>query len=35
LVVVGTDDPDSTIYAVNALTGVEVWRFAAVQPAGD
>jgi outer membrane protein assembly factor BamB len=35
LVLVGTDDPDSTVYAVNAMTGVEAWRFTPSQPAGD
>jgi outer membrane protein assembly factor BamB len=32
LVLFGTSDPDSTVYAVNALTGTEIWHFAAYNP---
>ncbi len=32
LVVFGTADPDASVYALNALTGAEVWRFQAVNP---
>jgi len=35
LLVFGTDDPDSTVYALNAVTGTEVWRFRPAQPPGD
>ncbi len=30
LLVFGTADPDSTVYAVNAATGVEVWSYQAI-----
>src|SRR5579859_872627 len=32
LVLFGTSDPNSTVYAVNALTGKEVWNFAVYNP---
>jgi outer membrane protein assembly factor BamB len=32
LVIFGTSDPDSAIYALNASSGVEVWRFQAANP---
>lgn len=32
LVLFGSADPDSAVYAVNANTGKEVWRFAAYNP---
>jgi outer membrane protein assembly factor BamB len=32
LVFYGTADPDSSVYAVNAITGALVWRFAAANP---
>ena len=32
LVVFGSADPDSSVYAINAVTGVEVWRFQAYNP---
>ena len=32
LIVFGTSDPDSSVYAVDAVTGVEVWRFQAANP---
>jgi outer membrane protein assembly factor BamB len=32
LVLFGSADPDSAVYAVNAVTGSEVWRFAAYNP---
>jgi eukaryotic-like serine/threonine-protein kinase len=35
LIVFGTSDPDSTVYAVNAVTGAEVWHFATNPPPGD
>jgi outer membrane protein assembly factor BamB len=33
LVLFGTADPDSGVYAINAITGAEVWRFQALNPA--
>ena len=33
LILFGTSDPNSTIYAVNAITGTEVWHYAAANPA--
>jgi outer membrane protein assembly factor BamB len=35
LVLFGTDNPDSSVYALNALTGKEVWRFQAYSPPGS
>ncbi|HEY2580088.1 MAG TPA: PQQ-binding-like beta-propeller repeat protein [Streptosporangiaceae bacterium] len=35
LVLLGTADPDSKVYAINAVTGKEVWRFATDPPPGD
>jgi outer membrane protein assembly factor BamB len=35
LVLFGTSDPNSTVYAVNALTGTQVWHFATSPPPGD
>jgi eukaryotic-like serine/threonine-protein kinase len=35
LVLLGSANPDSSVYAINALTGVTVWRFAATNPPGD
>jgi eukaryotic-like serine/threonine-protein kinase len=36
LIVFGTSDPDSKVYAVNALTGVEIWQFQTYDPSpGD
>jgi len=35
LVLFGSADPDSSVYALNAVTGHEVWRFAAPTPPGD
>ncbi|HEV8065695.1 MAG TPA: PQQ-binding-like beta-propeller repeat protein, partial [Acidimicrobiales bacterium] len=35
LILFGTADPDSAAYAVNALSGELVWRFAPTQPPGD
>lgn len=32
LVLYGTSDPNSTVYAVNALTGREMWHFAVYNP---
>jgi outer membrane protein assembly factor BamB len=32
LVVFGTADPDSAVYAIDAVTGAEVWRFASYNP---
>lgn len=32
LVLLGTDNPDSSVYALDALTGTEVWRFQAYNP---
>ncbi len=32
LVLFGTDNPDSSVYALNALTGQEVWRFQCYNP---
>jgi outer membrane protein assembly factor BamB len=32
LILFGTADPDSTVYAVNALTGVEVWHYSVDNP---
>jgi outer membrane protein assembly factor BamB len=32
LIVFGTADPDSAVYAVDAVTGSEVWRFAVYNP---
>ncbi|HYA70402.1 MAG TPA: PQQ-binding-like beta-propeller repeat protein [Thermoplasmata archaeon] len=32
LLVFGTADPDSTVYALNAVTGKEVWRFQTYNP---
>jgi outer membrane protein assembly factor BamB len=32
LVVFGTADPDSAVYALNAVTGKEVWRFQTLNP---
>jgi outer membrane protein assembly factor BamB len=32
LVLFGTDNPDSSVYALNALTGTEVWRFQCYNP---
>ncbi|MCI4331247.1 MAG: PQQ-binding-like beta-propeller repeat protein [Thermoplasmata archaeon] len=32
LVLFGTSDPDSSVYALNALTGAEVWRFQTYNP---
>lgn len=32
LVVFGTSDPDSSVYALNAITGAEVWRFQTSNP---
>jgi outer membrane protein assembly factor BamB len=32
LVLFGTDNPDSSVYALNALTGKEVWRFQCYNP---
>jgi outer membrane protein assembly factor BamB len=33
LLVFGTSDPDTSVYAVDAVTGHEVWRFQAYNPA--
>lgn len=33
LVVFGTSDPDSSVYAINAITGALVWRFVTNNPA--
>ena len=33
LVLFGTSDPDSTIYAINASTGAMVWKYASFNPA--
>ncbi len=35
LIVFGTADPDSAVYAVNALTGVKEWRFQTYNPSGS
>lgn len=35
LVLFGSADPDSSVYALNAVTGHEVWRYAAPTPPGD
>jgi len=35
IVLFGTDNPDSSIYALNALTGHEIWRFQTYNPAGE
>jgi outer membrane protein assembly factor BamB len=32
LLIFGTSDPDSSVYALDALTGKEVWRFQAYNP---
>jgi eukaryotic-like serine/threonine-protein kinase len=32
LILFGTADPDSSVYALDAVTGAEVWRFAAANP---
>jgi outer membrane protein assembly factor BamB len=32
LVIFGTADPDSTLYAVNAVTGVKVWEYTVANP---
>jgi outer membrane protein assembly factor BamB len=32
LVLFGTSDPDSAVYALNAVTGAEVWRYATYNP---
>ncbi|MGO9909798.1 MAG: PQQ-binding-like beta-propeller repeat protein [Acidimicrobiales bacterium] len=32
LIVFGTADPDSAVYALDAVTGAEVWRFASYNP---
>jgi len=32
LIVFGTADPDSTVYALDAVTGVEVWRYQTYNP---
>ncbi|MCI4365112.1 MAG: PQQ-binding-like beta-propeller repeat protein [Thermoplasmata archaeon] len=34
MVLFGTDDPDSSIYAINALTGQLIWRFQTYNPPG-
>jgi outer membrane protein assembly factor BamB len=35
MVLFGSADPDSAVYALNALTGHEVWRFGPPTPSGD
>jgi outer membrane protein assembly factor BamB len=35
MVLFGTDDPDSSVYALNALTGTEIWHFQAYNPTYD
>jgi outer membrane protein assembly factor BamB len=32
LIVFGTADPDSTVYAINAVTGVKVWEYTVLNP---
>jgi outer membrane protein assembly factor BamB len=34
MVLFGTDDPDSSVYALNALTGQLIWRFQCYNPPG-
>ncbi len=34
MVLFGTDDPDSSVYALNALTGQLIWRFQCYNPVG-
>ncbi len=34
MVLFGTDDPDSSVYALNALTGHLIWRFQCYDPPG-
>ncbi len=34
LVFYGTSDPDSAVYAVDAITGAPVWRYAVADPSG-
>ncbi len=34
IVILGTDDPDSSVYALDALTGHLVWRFQCYNPVG-
>jgi len=34
MVLFGTDDPDSSVYALNALTGQLVWQFQCYNPSG-
>jgi outer membrane protein assembly factor BamB len=35
MVLFGTDNPDSSVYALNALTGTEIWRYQTYNPVGD
>ncbi len=35
LLLFGSANPDSSVYALNAVTGSEVWRFQSYQPAGE
>jgi outer membrane protein assembly factor BamB len=35
LLLFGSANPDSSVYALDAVTGLEVWRFQTYQPAGE